>query len=205
MDIIIDSDMTVTEATADHHERPAPQQIRDMLQLLTIKYWSYDKKIHQGQLVVSKIIAEQVTSVFAQMLGEQIPIAKMIPISAYDWDDEQSMQDNACSGYNFRQIAGKPTLSLHALGLAIDVDPLFNPWMKGDEVQPAGAYYDLTRPGTLTSESRTVQIFKSHGFYWGGDWLASRGYVDYQHFDINPHVDSETIIHELRERGLIPS
>lgn len=204
MNIIIDSDMTPSQAMADHPGRPAPQQIRDKQRLLTIRHWSYDGKVHQGQMVVHERIAPQVLSGFGQMFKERIPVAKVVPVSNYNWDDELSMQDNACSGYNWRQIAGKATLSLHAPGLAFDIDPLFNPWIKGDQVQPAGAYYDPERPGTLTGDSRTVEIFKSCGFFWGGDWFKDRGYVDYQHFDINPYGDSETIISELRAKGLIP-
>lgn len=204
MEIIIDSRMTAEAAMADHPDKQAPQQIRDSLRLLTPLYWCHDGRIHQGQIVVHEIIEARVIDVFAQMLDEGICIAKMVPASAYGWDDELSMQDNACSSYNFRQISGKPTLSLHALGLAFDINPLFNPWIKGDQIQPVGAYYDPDRPGTLTSESRTVQLLKLYGFYWGGDWLEDRGYVDYQHFDINPYSDSETIIFELRHKGLIP-
>lgn len=201
---IIDSAMTYERAMADHPDRPTPPQIREKLRLLNIRYWSYDGKVHLGQIVVHERIAEQTRSAFAQMLEEFIPIAKMVPVSAYNWDDELSMRDNACSGHNFRPIAGRTTLSLHALGMAIDIDPLFNPWIKGDEVQPMGAYYDPNRRGTLTADCRTVLIFKAHGFYWGGDWFETRGYVDYQHFDINPYPDSETIIAELRVQGLIP-
>ncbi|HEY4502246.1 MAG TPA: M15 family metallopeptidase [Candidatus Paceibacterota bacterium] len=196
--------MTVENALADHPDRPAPSHIRQQLRLLTIEHLSYDNKIHRGQIVVNKRIADQVTWAFSDMLKEQIPITKMVPISAYRWDDEASMQDNNCSAYNFRLIAGKNTISLHAMGLALDIDPLFNPWMKGDQVQPAGATYDPSRPGTLTENSRTVRIFKSHGFYWGGDWFNDRGYIDLQHFDVNPYGNSEQIIDDLRREGVIP-
>ena len=184
MDIIVDSNLTEAEALADHPERPAPMEIRSQLCLLTLKYWSYDGAVHQGQLVVNELIANRVEAAFARMFNEHIPITKMVPVCVYNWDDERSMQDNTTSGYNFRTIAGTETLSLHAQGLAIDIDPLFNPLIKGEVVIPTGASYDPARNGTLTSDSPTVQIFKSLGFCWGGDWLAERGYVDYQHFDM---------------------
>lgn len=189
---------------ADHPLHQAPALIREQLCLLSIPYWSFDGKKHRGQMVVNKRIKTAVLDAFAVMLNEGIPVSKLVPISAYDWDDERSMQDNACTSYNYRYIAGTAILSLHALGLALDINPLFNPLIKGSRVQPAGTCYNPSVDGTLTSESRTVQIFKAHGFYWGGDWQLSRGYVDYQHFDINPYHDSETIIHELRCQGFLP-
>ena len=195
MNIIIDSNLTDAEALADHSERPAPLEIRSQLRLLTMKYWSHIGAVHQGQLVVNERIANRVEAAFGRMFTEHVPIAKMVPACAYNWNDELSMQDNATSGYNFRTIAGTQTLSLHAQGLAIDIDPLFNPLIKGEVVMPTGAYYDPARPGTLTSESPTVQIFKSLGFSWGGDWLAERGYVDYQHFDLPNLATASLTLH----------
>ena len=195
MGIIIDSNLDIMQALADHPERPAPLEIRSQLRLLTLKYWSYDGAVHQGQLVVNELIVNRTEAAFTRMFNEHVPIMKMIPAAAYDWDDERSMEDNATSGYNFRTIASTETLSLHAQGLAIDIDPFFNPLIKGDVVLPHEAVYDLSRPGTLTSDSATVHIFKSLGFSWGGDWFPERGYVDYQHFDLPRLATASLTLH----------
>ncbi len=179
---IIDSALSFEEAVRDNPAFPAPEWLRNGLVVLELQYWSYDGQVHQGQLVVHRAIEGQVKSIFQEMFDQKIPIAKMVTISVYSWDDEASMQDNNCSAYNYRNIAGTDELSFHALGLAIDIDPRINPYIEGDSVQPRGAVYDPSVPGTLTRDSALVQIFKKHGFDWGGDWMAERGYVDYQHF-----------------------
>lgn len=203
---IVDSNMSQEEAMADKPGMEAPQGIRDALRLLTITYWSHDEKVHQGQLVVHKMIEDQVIAAFSDLFDAKIPITKMVPMPAYNWDDESSIQENNCSSYCYRQIADKPhVLSLHAAGLAFDIDPRTNPWVKGDKVQPEGAVYDPTVYGTLTKDSEAVKIMKKHGFFWGGDWLKPRGYADYQHFDINPYDNSTQIVDELREQGVLPT
>ena len=179
---IIDSVLSFDEATRDNPEMPAPEWLRNQLIVLDFLYWAYDGQVHQGQLVVHRAIEDAVKGIFQEMFDQKIPIAKMVPISAYNWDDEASMQDNNSSAYHYRNIAGTDKFSFHALGLAIDIDPRVNPYIKGDLILPKGAIYDPLVPGTLTKDSALVQIFKKHGFDWGGDWMDERGYADYQHF-----------------------
>jgi hypothetical protein len=182
MPLIVDSLYTKRGALRDNPEMPpAPESIRRALRVLSVKYLSFDGRIHQGQLVVHAAIARPLRAIFPELLDMGFPIAKMIPVPRYGWDDEESMQDNNSSGYHFRPIAGTSKLSFHALGLALDINPLFNPWMREGSVQPKGATYDPDRPGTLYAGSPVVELFKHHGFDWGGDWMAERGYVDYQH------------------------
>jgi peptidoglycan LD-endopeptidase CwlK len=96
------------------------------------------------------------------------------------------MMANNTSGFNYRMIAGTERLSNHARGRAIDINPLLNPCIRGDFVQPAGAAYDPSRPGTLTTDSPVTQFLKARGWIWGGDWASGRDgkpLKDYQHFE----------------------
>ena len=200
--MIIDSCLTYEEATRDNPKvEPAPLFVRKYLRLIKVWYYSYDGEIHEGQLVVHRHIRPQVKAIFGELLRHRIPIAKVVPIVSYEWDDERSMQDNATSCYNWRTIPGTDRLSLHALGLAIDINPLWNPWIKGELVQPAGARYDPSVPGTLTANSLIVQIFKKYGFDWAGDWYQEHGLVDYQHFGFLPRLADPLLY--LREHNLM--
>jgi hypothetical protein len=92
-----------------------------------------------------------------------------------------SMAANNTSAFNFRNVAGTRTLSQHAFGLAIDLNPLQNPMLVGSEVHPlAGAAYvdrGRLRPGMITPA--VVDLFALRGWQWGGDWERPR---DYHHF-----------------------
>jgi hypothetical protein len=102
----------------------------------------------------------------------------------FEWDDDRSMAANNTSGFNYRPMTGDGTsatrLSPHALGRAIDINPLLNPYIKGEMIKPDGAVYDPSRPGTITADSFIVKFLKKRGWTWGGDWTSLK---DYQHFE----------------------
>ncbi len=164
--IIVDCDYTFEEALEG---TKAPQRIIDQLEMLTVVYYSIDSHFHQGQIIVNKAIAEDVKEMFEFMKNEKFPIAKVIPIVAYDWNDEMSMNDNNTSGFNYRNA----DFSMHANGMAIDINPYFNPqrwkgeWRSRRVDKPRGAVYDTTRPGTFVEGDRIVAEFEKHGFRWG--------------------------------------
>lgn len=187
-DAIIDSNMSLEEALAGLSEN-APAEVLDKQQLIDVYYYSFDGKIHKGQIVVDERLSADVQKVFEVILETKFPVQSIIPIVNFDWDDETSMQANNTSGFNYRYIAGSNTLSNHARGWAIDINPKLNPFIKGfnnEVVQPEGATYDTTLPGTITSEDIIVTTFKDLGWEWGGDWTTNSVGIpvkDYQHFE----------------------
>lgn len=174
--------LTPREALAQNPTSRCPQDIYSAQHVLSIPYHDFNENTCHGQLVVHQEIAEIVVHIFKEIYALQFPIARMIPIAhpTYAWDDIRSMEDNNTSGFNYRTVAGTERLSLHAYGLAIDINPLQNPYIKGEIILPRHASYDPHAPGTLTEKSAVVQLFKSYGFTWGGDWLDR---IDYQHFE----------------------
>jgi len=175
--IIIDSDYTLEEALSGIK---MPAEIKKSLVLIEVQYYSFDKNIHQGQLVVNKDLSSDMTEIFKKIKEEKFPIAKVIPIVHYNWDDEKSMKDNNTSAFNYRLIAGTGKLSNHSFGTAIDINPLFNPYIRSDLRQPEGSEYNPERAGTITANSFLVKEFKQLGWRWGGDWKDRK---DYQHFE----------------------
>ncbi len=174
--VIVDCDLSFEQAI---NGSKAPQEIIDQLDLLTVQYYSTDGKIHQGQILCNKAISEDIVYLFEFMKEQQFPIAKVIPISEYGWNDEASMQDNNTSCFNYRNI----DYSLHAKGVAIDINPYLNPmiWKPGKKRinKPVGAIYNPDSLGTLTDSSEVVLEFKNRDFYWGGNFKDK---YDYQHF-----------------------
>ena len=182
---IIASNMTYEQAF-DGLSADCPSNIKNDQRLITIKYYSFDNKIHQGQLVIHKDLVDDVKFAFEQALKEKFPIYSVIPISHVSfrrngrWDDNASMKANNTSGFNYRTIAGTQTLSMHALGRAIDINPVQNPYIRGNVVLPANSRYDPNVRGTLTSENVIVRTLISRGWVWGGNWTTLK---DYQHLE----------------------
>ena len=154
-----------------------PEKIKKTLVLIDVLYISFDGLIHKGQLVVHESIAGEIKEIFSKLLDREFPIKQAIPAAAYNWDDDASMAANNTSAFNYRLVHGTEELSNHSYGLAIDINPAQNPYVRrGGQVMPPGSSYDVSKPGTLTPE--IVSLFKTHGWEWGGDWERK----DWQHF-----------------------
>ncbi len=174
----------ISQARLTHSWRPGcPVAPRD-LRLVQLTYWGFDDRAHQGELVVSARHAEKIVSVFAQLFDARFPIERMELVDVYDGNDDRSMVANNTSAFNCREVAGSPgVLSQHALGTAIDVNPLINPWVHSGKVEPpeAAQYADRTKPwkGAIYADDVVVRAFAAIGWGWGGYWPGS---YDYQHF-----------------------
>lgn len=175
--IIIDSDLTFEESIAGIS---IPVSVKNNLVLIEVQYYSFDEKLHQGQLLVHKSVVEDLKEIFEIIKEIKFPVHKVVPIVNYGWNDEASMLANNTSCFNYRKQRGTNVISYHSKGLAIDINPLLNPHIKNNKLIPTGAIYDKTKPGTLTSSSQIVKEFKKRGWHWGGNWRASK---DYQHFE----------------------
>lgn len=176
--IIIDSQMTFDEATKG---TDAPKPLLDSLLLMTVEYYSFDKKLHQGQILVHKLIKDDVKVFFEKAKSMRFPIKSVIPIVKYNWSDEASMEANNSSAFNFRKVEGSDRLSNHAYGLAIDINPFQNPVIYSNgRISPKGAEYKPEADGTFTEDHPLVKEMIRRGMRWGGSWTSMK---DYHHFD----------------------
>ena len=175
---IVDSKMTFEEAIAGTQ---APQELIDKLVLLDVEYYSTDKRLHAGQIVVHKDVAEDVKTIFQLIKETRFPVAKAVPIVKYAWSDDASMNNNNCSAFNYRFVAGTERLSNHAFGKAVDINPRFNPVIyESGKISPKGAAYDPKREGTFHKDCPIYKKFIELGWRWGGDFIS---FKDYHHFD----------------------
>ena len=142
-----------------------------------------------GELVVNESVAEDILEIFKELYQESYPVEKVRLIDWYDGDDEASMRDNNTSAFNSRNISHTSLVSRHELGLAIDINPLYNPFHKinkaGIEIlEPATGkpYLDRSKDFRYKIEYGDIchRLFIKHGFIWGGGWANSK---DYQHFE----------------------
>lgn len=184
-DPIIDSKMAEEDAF-DGLDRRCPKDLRERQKLVGVTHWGFDKKVHRGQLVIDKELEKDIAEVFEIALKEKFPLQSVIPISHAKfrknekWDDDLSMAANNTSCFNYREVTGGTSLSKHALGRAIDINPLQNPYIKGKLTLPPNAKYDPDAPGTLTADHPVTKAFLARGWEWGGNWKSLK---DYQHFE----------------------
>lgn len=174
--IIVDCNYSFDEAISGIS---IPQSILKKLSLVDVEYFSFDGKLHKGQIVVNKSVVKDIKEIFEFIKKSKFPIEKVIPVAKYNWSDEASMNDNNTSAFNYRKVAGQKVLSPHAYGLAIDINPLQNPLIKRNHISPSRAFYNEKVPGTILKNSKLVKEFQNRGWQWGGRWKSSK---DYQHF-----------------------
>ena len=159
----------------------APAQLRR----LRLRYWGFDRQAHLGTLVVNARAVTPLVRVFARLYSARFPIRRMRPIDAYGGSDERSLNADNTAAFNCRRAvaSGPKRWSVHAYGLAIDVNPVENPYLEGGRVHPrAGRAYlnrSRVRRGMAVRRGLLVRSFASVGWRWGGRWT---GTPDYQHF-----------------------
>lgn len=162
---------------------------RSDLRYLELSYVDFEGHEHVGQMVCNRHIADDLLYIFRRLYEARYPIASMRLIDDYGADDARSMAANNTSCFCYRCVAGSTTLSKHSRGMAVDVNPLYNPCVyvrSGRVLPPEGRTYANGRdrrkdiPGKIDATDLCYRLFVSRGFRWGGAW---RSLKDYQHFE----------------------
>ena len=153
------------------------------LRTIRLMHWGFDGRPHSGLIVVHRRVAPDVVAVFRRLYASRFPIRRMRPVSRYAGSDDRSMAADNTSGFNCRRVGRNGPWSQHAYGLAVDLNPLENPYLVGGEVQPpAGRRFldrSRRRAGMVVEGDAVTRAFAAAGWKWGGRWTSSK---DYQHF-----------------------
>lgn len=161
---------------------------RSSLRYLRIIHHDGKGNIVRGEMICNKAIAAALIDIFKQLYMANYPIERMMLIDNYDADDESSMTANNTSSFCYRAVAGTKSISRHSYGMAVDINPLYNPCVKTRNgklrVQPAVGKKWANRSNknkyTISRGDLCYRLFKAHGFRWGGEWKSLK---DYQHFE----------------------
>lgn len=160
----------------------------DDLRYVHILHYNFDSEAVEGELICNEAIAQDLLEIFYELYLAEYKIEKVRLIDDYDGNDVASMEDNNTSCFNYRVVDGTTKLSKHAYGLAIDINPFYNPYVVFQSdgstyISPKGseAYTDRSSdfPYKIDENDLCYKLFKEHGFTWGGDWNSCK---DYQHF-----------------------
>lgn len=159
----------------------------EQLRYIRVLHYGFDGEVHIGEMVANQEIASKLCGIFYELYEKKYEIEKMVLVDNYDADDLLSMADNNTSCFNFRMVSGTNRLSNHSYGLAVDINPRYNPYIytrngktvcepeNGREYQNRAKQF----AHKITPEDPCYQIFTRYGFTWGGEWEESK---DYQHF-----------------------
>ena len=165
----------------------------DHLRYLHVLHKNLAGETLEGEMICNRYIAQDVLEILEELYEAGYPIERIRLVDEYGASDELSMEDNNSSSFNFRFISYTTTVSRHGLGLAVDINPLYNPYIKtldgAMHVEPDNAwdYVDRSQsyPYKIEPGDLCYSLFLAHGFEWGGDW---EGVKDYQHFEIPSEV-----------------
>lgn len=189
----------VSEALAPALSNPAvnlmaedeiPVITYDELRYMNVLYYDFNGEVQTGELICNQRIAEDLIEIFYELYKSEYRIEKIRLIEEYGGDDTASMLDNNTSCFNYRTVDNTSSLSKHAIGCAIDINPFYNPYVVFNKngsgepyISPEGSeiYADRSQsfPYKIDENDLCYKLFKEHGFVWGGDWNSCK---DYQHF-----------------------
>lgn len=162
---------------------------RSDLRYLKLLHYDMNGRVCQGEMVCNKAIAQDLIEIFAELFRQKYPIERIRLMDDYDAVDEQAMRDNNTSCFCYRAISGTNVLSKHAQGMAVDLNTLYNPYLKRAKdgtlhIEPSTGkpYVNRNRsfPYKIDENDLAYKLFKQHGFQWGGHWKSVK---DYQHFE----------------------
>lgn len=201
-DILVDETLDIEELEVIFTESPLSEEVIerimdvsykenneikiDDLAYVQVTHWGFDDKEYIGEIIVNKKIADQILEIFRELHDAKYPIERIKLIDEYNGDDQLSMLDNNSSAFCYREIAGSEgKLSNHSYGIAIDINPVQNPYVKKNTILPESGkeFLDRTdiRKGMIIEGDACYNAFKHRGWTWGGDWENLK---DYQHFEI---------------------
>lgn len=162
---------------------------RQELCYLKVLHRNLEGEICLGELICHQSVSKDLINIFRCLYQNRYPIERMLLIDAYGADDERSMANNNTACFNFRYIPGTRVLSKHSTGRAVDINPLYNPYVRFDASgnliccpQAGQKYADRNKKFDYKMEANDlcVKEFVKRGFIWGGNWRTRK---DYQHFE----------------------
>lgn len=159
------------------------------LRHVKVLYKNKAKQTLKGEIVCNKHIADDVAEIFYELYKANYPIERIRLMDDYNADDETAMRDNNTSSFNFRFISHSTKVSKHGLGLAVDLNTLYNPFVLTVDgklhVEPETALKYVDRSENfdykIDENDLAYKLFIQHGFEWGGHWKTRK---DYQHFEL---------------------
>ncbi|HET7045186.1 MAG TPA: M15 family metallopeptidase [Gaiellaceae bacterium] len=183
------------QVQSSHNWHPGCPVPLSQLRLLTVSHWGFDRRPHTGQLVVNARATAPLTAVFRRLYELRFPIRHMRTGDVYGGARWRPADGDVTASFECRQAAASPctgkartgTWSLHAYGLAVDLNPVENPYVGCGMTRDRTAlsYLDRSRVRRGMVTPAVIAAFRSVGWGWGGSWTGDT--KDYMHFSSTGH------------------
>lgn len=155
----------------------------EKLRLLRVLHWTDKDTVEWGELILAERVVKDAVLVFQELYNSHFVFHSLKPAYYYKGDNDESMRDNNTSSFNCRKATTGADWSEPSYGEAINVNPLWNPWVKGNSVYPKEGSVFQNRaqkiPGMINEGDGIIDIFKKYGWGWGS---SKSGVQDYAHF-----------------------
>jgi hypothetical protein len=165
------------------------------LRLLTVSHRDFRGRTQSGQLVVNRSAAAPLRRVFRRLYALHFPIRHLTLADAYGPQAQRPKDGDISGSFECRQAVPSPctggrgtgSWSMHAYGLAVDINPVENPYVGcGQSRDPtARRFRDRSRHYRGMVTRRAIAAFRSVGWGWGGAWAGNT--KDYMHFSSTGH------------------
>jgi len=165
------------------------------LRLLSVSYRGFDGRSHQGEMVVNAGAAQPLARVFRRLYALHFPIRHMSFADFYGPIRGRPRDGDVTGSFSCRQAVPSPctggtgtgSWSMHAFGLAVDVNPVENPYVGCGETRDPHAlrFRDRSRHRRGMVTAKAIAAFGSVGWGWGGAWAGDT--KDYMHFSSTGH------------------
>jgi hypothetical protein len=161
------------------------------LRLLRFNYVGFDGTVRRGPMVVNASVADDVLWVFHRLFDAGFRIKRLGLTREFvpaDFEPRISSNRSVTASFNCRPVIlpTGPTgeFSQHSYGLAIDINPVQNPYVTSDGFvrnRMSRPYLDRGRTlaGMIHAGDVVVRSFATIGWSWGGAWSGGK---DYMHF-----------------------
>ena len=167
----------------------------DGLRILHFNYWGFDGTLDRGPMVVNASVADDVLWVFRQLYDAEFPIKRVdlateFKPNRFAQHRRITSHRSVTASFNCRPVVTAlgpgGDYSQHSYGLAIDLNPLQNPYVTSDGFvrnRAAEPYLDRGRhlEGMIHEGDVVFRSFAAIGWEWGGNWSGDK---DYMHFSL---------------------
>ncbi|HQR26835.1 MAG TPA: M15 family metallopeptidase [Nocardioides sp.] len=170
-----------------HQGCPVP---RARLRLLRINYWDFLGYRRRGELVAHRDSIQVMADALSDLYDRLLPLRATYRVDRFGWsdvlhgaDNYASMSADNSSAFNCRSVVGKPgSLSPHAWGRSIDLNPWENPYQSQEGTVPNSWWLSHSHPRVAwrSTAHEVVGVMAAHGLQW------TYGTKDSQHFDVVP-------------------
>ncbi|WP_444886160.1 M15 family metallopeptidase [Microbulbifer sp. JMSA008] len=164
-----------------------------------------DTNRQKGAIIVLDVVADNVLALFGELYQRQFPIKSAIPIEYFSKKERKTEDMNNSLAFDSRPITDGSKWSEHAYGVAIDINPMQNPYLYIDKSSKPilipkntkegylnRAKYRAGKPVRAGMSEDVTSLFAMYGFaVWGGDWDVP---IDYMHFQVGSRQFIEHLV-----------